>query len=153
MKYWKFDNIEYQKSMHSQTLFSLSHLLISVDYQTLARLKIDWTCQILKLSSLLLTHFFTIYDWFTHFKDFELFCILLGHQATVKPESLLSLTFWHFSSLFDDSIELSELISLYFLLFLIVLGHKFKMFGRYTLLNQFFRLSNNKNSIKFVKLI
>ena len=57
MKVW---NIEYQENTHSQTLLlsCLSHLPISVDYQALDRLKIDWTCQILNLSSLLSTHFY-----------------------------------------------------------------------------------------------
>ena len=153
-KYRKFGNIEYQKKKHSQTLLScLPHLPISVDYQILTSLKIDWTCEILKLSSILPTYFFTIYDWYVHWRVLSIFAFFfLVIKATVRPESLLSLNYWRFATLFGDSLWPSDSISLYFLLFPMALGCKFKMFGRCILLIQIFSISNNKNSIKFVKL-
>ena len=45
------------------------------------------------------------------------FAFFLVIKATVRPESLLSLIFWCFSSLFGDSLGPSDSISLYFLLF------------------------------------
>ena len=139
------------KSAHSQTLLSrLPYLPISVDYEILARLKIDWTCQILNLSSLLPIHFFTIYDWYIYFKVF--FCILLDHQCNSATWFFTSSHLLKLFVSFFDSWGQSNSISLHFLLFPMVLRCKFKMSGRYILLIQIFRLSNNKNSIKFVKL-
>ena len=115
-KYWKFGNIEYQKNTHSQTLLSrLPHLPISVDYQTLARLKIDWTCQILNRTSLLPIHFFLIFTigifTFGVLNFFAFFFFVI--KDTVLPESLLSLIFWRFAPLFGNSYGPSDSISLY----------------------------------------
>ena len=152
-KYWMFGNIENYKSKHSQTLlYCLSHLPISVDYQTLARLKIDWTCQILNLASLPPTHFllFTI-----GISTLEVLSFLHSSSWSSRQQCDLSLYFLSyfvtFRLLFSDLLGPSDSISLYFLLFPMVLGCKFKMFGRY-IFNSIFRFSNNKNSIKFVKM-
>ena len=106
-KYWKYRNIEYQKNTHSQTLLSRPlHLPVSVDYKILARLKIDWACQILYLSSLLLTHFLLFMIDISIFGTLNFFFafLFLVIKATVRPESLISLIFWRFSPLFGDSV-------------------------------------------------
>ena len=111
-KYLKFYNIEYQKNTHCQTLlYRLSHLPISVDYQTLARLKIDWTCQILNLSSLLPTHFFTIYDWYINFRGLDFFWILLGHLCN---SATWVFTFSHFLTLFASFWRFIRAVWFYF---------------------------------------
>ena len=95
---------------------------------------------------------FTIYDWYIHFRGFELFCILLGHLCN---SAIWVFTFSHLltlSPLCGDLLGPSDSISLYFLLFPMILSCKFKMFGKHILRTQFFRHSNNKNFIKFVKL-
>ena len=125
---------------------------MSVDYQTLVRLKIDWTCYILNLSSIFLIPFFTIYDWHIHFRSPKLFCIILGHLDnsaiwifTFSHLLTLFVSFWRFiRAVWFDFFLLSNVSHGY--------GCKFKMLWRYILRTQFSRLSNNKNSIKFVKL-
>ena len=91
-KYWKFGNIEYQKNTKSQTLlYCLSQLPTSVDYQTLARLKIDWTCQNLNLSSILPTHLFLLFT-------IDIFALGFFAFSSLSSKQQFDLSFYFFSS-------------------------------------------------------
>ena len=130
-KYWNFCNIEYQKKRHSRTLFFIiPHLPISVDYQILARLKIDWTCQILNLSSFLPTYFFIIYEMHIHFRGFELlYTLFLCHQGN---SATWVFTFFHLLTLcasFWRFIRAVWFDFFYFHLFPTVLGWNSKCLG------------------------
>ena len=150
LKVWKYWILE------KQTLLDIIILSFAFSYicwlSDLARLKIDWTCQILNLYSLLPTHFLRFTIGISTLGVLNFLAFFLVIKTTMQPESLLSVIFWCFAPLFVDSLGLSDSISLYFLLFPMVLGCKFKIYGKYILLIQNFRLSNNKNSIKFVKM-
>ena len=92
-------------------------------------------------------HFFTIYDWYIHFRFFfiSFLAFLLVIKATVQAWVFTFLFFLRFAPFFGDLLRPSDSISLYFfILFSMVISCKFKMLGKFKLLIQIFSLSNNE---------
>ena len=104
--------------MHSQTLLSrLPQIQISVDYQILARMKVDWTCQIFNLSYLLPTHFLLLIIDISTLGVLSFIAFLLYHQSNSTTSVFTFSNLSTFSPLFGDSLEPSDSISLHSFMF------------------------------------